>query len=516
MILPSATPFKYQGTSSGNFTALAGLPLFLEMANISGLADTIAEDLQLKMQGWSDSQVVSSLVLLNIAGGECVEDIDKLESDQGLAKLLFELQCKGMSRQAKRAFERRFRKENKRAMPSASAIRRYLEFFHNAEEEKKRVEGTAFIPAANKALQTLSGLNQILINYAQLQNTSEVATLDQDATLVATNKRNALYSYKKFKAYQPFNTYWHEQQLLLHSEFRDGNVPAGFEQLRIFKESLELLPKGVKEVFLRSDSAGYQEELIRYCGEGKNERFGVIKFAISANVTAAFRLEVSKLSEEDWHPIYKKDADGNTIKTDQEWAEVSFVPNWAGKSKKAPDYRYIAIRDFFSPQKSLPGIESTQSTQQELPFQTMTMKKGDYKLFGIITNRTIDGNELINWHRGRCGDSEKVHCIEKADLAGGQLPSDKFGANAAWWHIMVLAFNLKTLMQKLVLPKSLSKKRMKGLRFHLINIAGCVVSHARSLIVKVSDNQRVIGLLNFVRSKMASLSGAPPGVQVSV
>ena len=26
--------------------------------------------------------------------------------------------------------------------------------------------------------------------------------------------------------------------MVLHSEFRDGNVPAGFEQLRVFKEAL--------------------------------------------------------------------------------------------------------------------------------------------------------------------------------------------------------------------------------------------------------------------------------------
>ncbi len=511
IVFPSAL-FKYQGTSSGNFTSFAGLPLFLEMADISGLTDAIATDLKLKMQGWSDSKIISSLLLLNIAGGECVEDIDKLELDQGLNKILLAQECKGMSRQEKRAYHRRFRKAKERAIPSASTIRRYLELCHNAEEEKKRVEGKAFIPAANDALLALSGINQTLINYAQQQNANERATLDQDATLVASNKRSAFYCYKKFKAYQPLNTYWHEQQLLLHSEFRDGNVPAGFEQLRVLEESLELLPQGVKKVFLRSDSAGYQEKLIRYCAEGKNKRFKVIEFAISADVTAAFRSEVYRLSEEDWRPIYKKDADGNPIKTDQEWAEVSFVPSWAGKSKNAPDYRYIAIREFFSPQKSLPSIEPV---QQELPFQTVTMSKGDYKLFGIITNRTIEGNELINWHRERCGDSEKVHCIEKADLAGGQLPSDKFGANAAWWHIMVLAFNLKTLMQKLVLPKSLSKKRMKGLRFHLINIAGCVVSHARRLIIKVNDDPNVIGLLQSIRKKIACLAHPPPEVPIA-
>ncbi len=44
--------------------------------------------------------------------------------------------------------------------------------------------------------------------------------------------------------------------LSLHSEFRDGNVPAGHEQLRVLKDSLAGLPESVTKVFLRSDTAG--------------------------------------------------------------------------------------------------------------------------------------------------------------------------------------------------------------------------------------------------------------------
>ena len=75
---------------------------------------------------------------------------------------------------------------------------------------------------------------------------------------------------------------------------------------------------------------------------------------------------------------------------------------------------------------------------------------------------------------------------------------------------MVLAFNLKALMQKFVLPTSLKLMRMKGLRFHLINIAGCVTSHARKLILKVNDSPSVIGLLRYVRNKIAALAQPPP------
>ena len=34
--------FQYQETTNGNFTSFAGLPLFLELANVCGLTDTIS------------------------------------------------------------------------------------------------------------------------------------------------------------------------------------------------------------------------------------------------------------------------------------------------------------------------------------------------------------------------------------------------------------------------------------------------------------------------------------------
>ena len=53
------------------------------------------------------------------------------------------------------------------------------------------------------------------------------------------------------------------------------------------------LPDGVEKVMLRSDTAGYQKELLRYREEGRNERFGVIEFVVGVDVTAEFRRAVS-------------------------------------------------------------------------------------------------------------------------------------------------------------------------------------------------------------------------------
>ena len=273
-------PFQYlNGKNESGLTSFAGVPLYMEMAMVIGLSDIIAKTLHSKIRGWSDQQMLLSLILLNIAGGDCVSDIEKLESDEGLSTLFLKIETYGMKRNERRSYERRWRKQKKRSFPSTSVIHRYLEQFHNSKEEHLRVEGKSFIPSANELFKSLLKINSSCINFAHQQNPCLTATLDQDATLAATHKSTALYCYEKYKAYQPFNTYWVEQGLLIHSEFRDGNVPAGFEQLRILKESLEQLPASIEKVFIRSDSAGYQKDLLSYCAEGKNERFGIIEFA---------------------------------------------------------------------------------------------------------------------------------------------------------------------------------------------------------------------------------------------
>jgi len=78
----------------------------------------------------------------------------------------------------------------------------------------------------------------------------------------------------------------------------------------------------------------------------------------------------------------------------------------------------------------------------------MTFEKKRYKVFGIVTNRDRDGSEVVDWLHTRSGKSEEAHSIMKEDLAGGKLPSSDFGENAAWWGIMILAFNLNAAMKQ--------------------------------------------------------------------
>ena len=498
--------FKYEEEKRDRgMTGLSGLPVYLDLIHAMGLPKLIGDHLQVKERGWADAQMISSLILLNLAGGDCVEDLSKVENDEGFCRILRRVGQWGLKRRERREQERRWRKEQKRSVPSPSSVFRYLSFFHDREQEKKRVAGKAFIPVPNEHLRGLVKVNHGVVSFIQKRCPERTATLDQDATLVETAKRDALFSYKGFKSYQPLNTWWAEQQIVLHTEFRDGNVPAGHEQLRVFKESLALLPEGVEKVRLRSDTAGYQHALLRYCEKGEDERFGRMEFAIGADVTPEFKKAVlTEVGEQDWKAIYKE-FDGKRINTNQEWAEVCFVPNAIGHRKDGLIYRYIAIREPMG-SMDLPGMNMP---QQELPFQTVQMDLQHYKLFGLVTNMDWDGEKLIHWQRERCGKSEEAHSVMKGDFAGGKLPSGDFGENAAWWWIMMLAMNCNTIMKRLILGGSWASRRMKAIRFSLITIPGRIVERSRELIIRLVKGHPVLELYLEARRRIRGMIPAP-------
>ena len=479
-------PYKYEKekTTSG-MTSLAGLPVYLDLASVLGLGESISTHLRVKVQGWTDEQIVLSLILLNLAGGDSVDDLRILEADEGFCRILRCIELKGLKRKERRE------KEKHRSVPSPSAVFRYLAGFHT---DYARIEGKAVIPPLTELLSGLERINADLVAAVDKQNPADQATLDMDATLIETEKKDALFSYKGFKAYQPLNTYWAEHGLILHTEFRDGNVPAGHEQLRVLIHALSLLPPGVKTIRLRSDTAGYQQRLMAYCDRG-DKRFGRIEFAISADVTPEFKKAVSETKE--WRPLFDKKG-----RIRGEWAEVCFVPNKSA-TKKGEPYRYLAIRERLK-QPLLSGMDY-------LPFQTVSFDETQYKLFGIVANMDWEGGKLIDWHHKRCGKSEEAHAVMKEDLAGGKLPSGKFGENAAWWLIMVLAHNLNAAMKSLVLQGSWVAKRMKAVRFRLINLPGRVIEHARGLIVRLSGDHPSFDVLLSARQRIMELGCAPSG-----
>jgi len=117
--------------------------------------------------------------------------------------------------------------------------------------------------------------------------------------------------------------------------------------------------------------------------------------------------------------------------------------------------------------------------------------------------------EIINWHRQRAGTVEHTHDVLKNELGAGVLPSERFAANAAWFRLNVLTYNILSVLRRNVLPRQLERARPKRLRFLVFSIAARVISHARRIVARVVGHFEELGVsLTQTRQRLMKLRRA--------
>jgi len=308
-----------------------------------------------------------------------------------------------------------------------------------------------------------------------------MATIDVDATILESQKRAARWTYDGRTGYQPVIALWAEQDVVLADEFRDGNVPAGTGNWRVVAQALAALPSGVAEVRLRGDSALYEQTLLRWL-DAKG-----IGYAISADLSRELAAAIRDLPETAWQ-IEREDGDAI-----RHWAEVAYVPSDGVSTKDRPaPPRYLALR-----------ITKKQGR--------LFADGGEVKHFAIVTNLPDpeggSGLDLIRWQRGKAGTVEHAHHVLTNELAAEALPSQRFGANAAWFRLNVMLYNLLSAFKRVALPEELHDARPKRLRFVLLNGIGKVIRHARETLLRlVGEGRRRLA----DAARLALATGPPP------
>jgi hypothetical protein len=451
--------FQLRFNENGNFSSMGGaliIPAIFEKFGIRKvLNESIGACEDNGIKKYTDSSYIESLVTMQILGGETIDDIKCLREDRVFPEILG-------------------------GIPGKTSIHNYIANFVDGQEEAKRGQGKAFVLEPNAHLKGFQDATQHLLKHApHIQGISTI-TLDQDATFIPTEVKGALFNYKSERAFEAFNTYCPEYDMVIRSEYRDGNVPPGYRQLENLQASLKLLPNSVNHVRLRSDTAGYQIELLKYCAEGKDEKFGVIEFAISSPVTKELKQAASVIPENEWKRVPD---------TFQGCAEAVFVPNSLGTSKKGPEYRFIVIREEIrdtDPPELRQMLLFEEEELGEHPISSLhpTVMNGKlYKIFAVVTNLEWPVDMIVTWQRKRCGKSEELHRVLKDELAGGHVVTSALGANAAWWQITVLAFNILTLIKKICLSEEYQTSRPKKLRCWLFSLVARLCTHARKMTI---------------------------------
>ena len=507
----SRTPLSYYSSyyidtkvDPAAVTNYGGIFPYLDLMLLVDLPKLVSERLPKKgMRAWQHAEHIAALLALNLTGGDCVDDLVKLDGDPGIGLYM------GQIARAVGAQDRRFSRGGDRNIPSLTSVREWLDQFHNAGEDAKRGYGQAFVPDPNEALSGLHEVNREFVSrgFRLYQRSGRPpvtrATLEIDASFMQTAKRDALACYKHFDAYSSLTVRWAEMGFTVWDEFRDGNVPPAWRNLEALTESIEYLNKELRitDIWVRSDAAAHQETILKALSEWKIDgNPNPVKFAIGYIKTKEFREELQKLEDSEWEKIYDKR--GRLI---YEVAEVPFVSN-AEAMIKAQPYRHIVVRRK-AKQGMLPhlGTNDTELADEE----TMEMGGCAYHVHAIISNIEEEWScrSVVEWYNERCGGGEAIHSILKSDLAAGQLPSNAFGVNAAWWAVVVLAYNLHALLERLAMPKNLVGSRFKRLRFHLINVPARMVSHARRCCVRYFQTA-TLHLVQFIRGEIAALEAA--------
>ena len=114
-----------------------------------------------------------------------------------------------------------------------------------ARSENPADEASVIYPES-AALLGLSRVQKHIVAKMSPKPPSSVATLEMDATIIESHKKEALPHDKGGRGYQPSWVYWVEQDLVVADLFRDGNVPAGKAPLDVVKRAFASLPASVE------------------------------------------------------------------------------------------------------------------------------------------------------------------------------------------------------------------------------------------------------------------------------
>jgi hypothetical protein len=429
--------FEYEvEADDGSVTSYGGLPIIIDVLRSQGVDNSIRKHVKVKERACVHDEVaiLEALVLMLAAGGECLDDMKLLAADKGLCRLL------------------------EREMPSPETVRNFLYAFHDEgliddAQERLAPGEQSFVPEESPALRGLGRVVTDFVRQVGKCSGETKATLDTDATLVESHKREAKCHYDEGRGYQPMVALWAEQDLIVAEEFRDGNVPSSKGVLEFAQRAFAALPETVTLRRFRGDSAFYNWDLMKWL---YRERIG---FTISARMSPELRDACLRVPAERWEMLERR------VHEDVYIAEVSHIPvDWPSD---IPTTHFIGIR-FEPKQQDMFGARET-------------------KYLAVATNRKSPAKELVKWHWEKAGTIEHAHEVMKNELGAGVLPCGRFGANAAWWRINALTYNVLSALKSIALPPELKTARPKRLRLHVFTLPATIANHARQLWARLKD-----------------------------
>jgi len=413
--------FKVEATEE-QLTANAGLALFGEFVRGLGFHRWLAQEMPKpgSAKGYEADAYVTPLVLMLSGGGRSLEDLRTIKNDTALVELL-----------------------KQDTLPSTDAAGDWL-----------RRTG------AGAGMEGLGRINRRTVAASIRQAGITAHTLDGDASQIVAEKQSAQFTYKGEQGYMPMIGHLAEAGVVIHEEFREGNIAPATRNLEFIKACEARMPKGHTIAHVRLDSAGYQADIFNYCEQtGKT-------FAIGGRLDASTQKVIADIPDAAWKHC-----------PDCSLAETLHCMN---KTEKA--FRLIVVK---------------YKRQAEL--------FDDKPKYHVIASNRVESTEAtLIWYRQRGEVSENGIKELKIGFGMERMPCGQFAANAAFFRIGVIAHNLFVLFKRSALGDGWQRHKVATVRWRLFHLPGKVVRHAGALVLKVAAG--FVDLFREIRSKSFRLS----------
>lgn len=424
MLHQSILPFKLERTDE-MITPRSGLVLFAELVRAFEVERRVERSFPGpgSNRGYEAWSYIEPLLLMMEGGGRHVEDLREIQDDVALRTLV------GLKK-----------------MPSSSTFGDWLAR-----------------AGAQGGVGAMGAVNEEVAGAVVSRLAAPDLTLDVDTTVIESEKKEAAWTYKKVRGYQPMLGYLAENGICLAHEFREGNINAQTGALAFLEHCFGLCPKIRR---LRSDSAFYKSDVIRWC-QNKG-----VEFTITADQTAGMK-EVLK-TVRDWKRLWGPEGE----ETDR---EVGTAVHLVSRTQEAVR---LVVQRWRDPQLQL-------------------FEPSGYCYHVIATNRDPLSPEEVVWFHNRRGQVENLIKELKIGFGMEQMSSGDFAANSLWFSIGVLAYNLTQAQKLLFLDPDWRPRTIGTLRWQLVGVAGRLIRHGRRWVLRLAATAEKFALFLELRRRLS-------------
>lgn len=251
-----------------------------------------------------------------------------------------------------------------------------------------------------------------------------------------------------------------------HGELRPGDAHTATGVLDFLEASFAKVPSSVKRVFIRADKGFFDHKTVEYL-ESKTALFVIV-----ARLTPPIKRKLSGLS-------YRRYSSG---------IETAEFMHPIKADHKA--YRFVVIR------RLIPEDPS-----EQLSLFTL----GKYSYQAIVTNLHLTPLNTWKFYNGRAA-VELIIKELKGDYPLAKIPTKHFAANAAYFHILLLSYNLINWFKRLCLPKEVQKVTLNTLRARLLLVPGVLVKTDNRPTLKLPANFWYRDAFEYAVKKIARLN----------